>query len=281
MADEKPKKEKSKRSKLYNTTELNVDGDFANHVFHRDRFAHYLRWSYVLRNCIAEQSLVLDVGCGHGNLLKVLYANRCAPERYLGLDVRSQLMRTVSDAWSDKTFAEFFVHDAVTDPCPTVGSVYGDDLYAGRSWNFVTCFEVLEHVGKENVPAMLENIAAAGGPDTKFMFSTPVYDEKVGAAANHTLDGVVAEMTIAELRPMIEEKFVISQRFGTFASKRDVLNAVKGGSIPGMSGVDAVAFLKIYEELERYYNPDVMSVLFAPLFPDQSRNILWECMLKA
>ena len=34
--------------KDYNTTQLDVDKAFEKHIFRRDMFAHYLRWSFVL-----------------------------------------------------------------------------------------------------------------------------------------------------------------------------------------------------------------------------------------
>ena len=60
--------------KNYNITQLNPDIAFEKHVFHRDQFAHFLRWSHVLK--IAEiDSKILDVGCGSGNIYEVFYRN--------------------------------------------------------------------------------------------------------------------------------------------------------------------------------------------------------------
>ena len=59
----------------YNTTQLNPETTFERHVFHRDQFAHYLRWSHILK--IAKIGMnILDVGCGSGNLLEVFYRNK-------------------------------------------------------------------------------------------------------------------------------------------------------------------------------------------------------------
>jgi hypothetical protein len=36
-------------AKKYNTTDLDPEATFERHVFHRDQFAHYLRWTHVLK----------------------------------------------------------------------------------------------------------------------------------------------------------------------------------------------------------------------------------------
>ena len=45
--------------KDYNTTQLDVDKAFEKHIFRRDMFAHYLRWSFVLKE-IGLNKNVLD-----------------------------------------------------------------------------------------------------------------------------------------------------------------------------------------------------------------------------
>ena len=52
----------------------------------------------------------------------------------------------------------------------------------------VCAFEVLEHVGKQNADAFLENFKACGNNNATYYLSTPNYDPSVGAAGNHTYD---------------------------------------------------------------------------------------------
>ena len=33
----------------YNKTQLHPEQIFEKHIFHRDQFAHYLRWNYILK----------------------------------------------------------------------------------------------------------------------------------------------------------------------------------------------------------------------------------------
>ena len=62
-------------AKAYNTTDLRPDQAFERHVFHRDQFAHYLRWTHILKEAKIGESIV-DFGCGAANLLEVLYRNK-------------------------------------------------------------------------------------------------------------------------------------------------------------------------------------------------------------
>ncbi len=59
----------------YNITQLHPDKCFERHIFHRDQFAHYLRWTHILKESNIGETIV-DFGCGKGNLLEVLYRNR-------------------------------------------------------------------------------------------------------------------------------------------------------------------------------------------------------------
>ena len=80
--------------KKYNLTQLNPETTFERHVFHRDQFAHYLRWTHVLKKAKIGQR-ILDYGSGSGNLAEVFYRNRFKCERYVGLEFRG---KTVEEA---------------------------------------------------------------------------------------------------------------------------------------------------------------------------------------
>jgi len=250
------------RKPTYNKTQLMVEQEFERHMFHRDRFAHYLRWSYVLRKMEVRPGTVLDVGCGDANLLKTLYVNRRSPERYWGADVRKRLIEKLNEDWSNLSIADRVVFgclDVVQDPLPKLPD---------REWDYVVCFEVVEHVGKQNAPKLLSNIESVMGPGTVGMISTPVYDDRVGAAGNHVIQGEVGELTYHEMANLVMDRFTVVNRFGTFCSKRDV------------QLVASEHDLDLARRLERYYDPNVISVLLAPLYPEASRNVLWEVVKK-
>ena len=66
------------RNKTYNCTQLTPQQEFGRHIYHRDQFAHYLRWSHVLKNAKIGQT-ILDFGCGSGEMLELFYRNKYRP----------------------------------------------------------------------------------------------------------------------------------------------------------------------------------------------------------
>jgi 2-polyprenyl-3-methyl-5-hydroxy-6-metoxy-1,4-benzoquinol methylase len=240
----------------YNTTQLDPDTAFERHIFHRDMFAHYLRWTHVLKEIGTKRFddvKVLDFGCGTGNLYEVLYRNRCSPKRYLGADVRA---KTIEANKTKFLKAEFVAADLA------------GDVDFGTDWDYITSFEVAEHVRKENVGKFLSNIAKCCNENTLVMISTPVFDPAVGAADNHIIDGVVGELTFAEMKEHMEKLFDIENVYGTFASKKAIY--------PVLTDAERT----VYDTFSKYYNSELMSVIFAPNHPEQSRNCMWKARLK-
>lgn len=241
--------------KEYNTTQLYPDKGFERHVFHRDLFAHYLRWSHVLKECKQKGvERILDVGCADGNLLMTLYVNRVLPQSYLGVDIRQKTIQHAQAKFSRLPGVEFMQQDIVTTPLPK------------RGYTMIACFEVLEHVQKKNVPLVLDNIKQAMDGTTRLFISTPCYDEKVGAAENHTIHGAPQELTFSETKELLSSRFRIVNYWGTFASQKDIISSMDEHT------------KALFDFMRGYYDANVLSVLFAPAFPMQSRNVLWEMM---
>lgn len=252
-------------TKPYNTTDLDPQTAFERHIFHRDQFAHYLRWTHVLKEAKIGDTIV-DFGCGSGNLLEVLYRNRFKPSWYVGLDIReSALVRAREKFKACKFPVQFLEVDLVH---PTVDlSVLGADR--------VVSFEVLEHVGKQNAPAFLQHLKSCGSPEATYYLSTPNYDEQVGAAGNHTYDSgdgsgmQPQELAHKELEALLEEAgFQVVKKFGTFASQRDYKATLNEWQ------------RQMYDALAEYYDTNLIANLMAPVVPaEQARNCLW--VLKA
>jgi len=141
-------------------------------------------------------------------------------------------------------------------------------------WDIITSFETIEHIGKTNADKFLKNIATVMNHKTTFLLSTPCYDEKVGAADNHTYDcgdgnGVIPqEHTYQGLKEILEKYFVIEAHYGTFASIKDYKELLTGWQ------------LEMFNKLKEYYDTNLLSVLMAPFFPAQARNVLWKLKLK-
>lgn len=247
----------------YNTTDLDPLRNFEHHVFHRDMFAHYLRWSHVLKE-IGRNERVVDFGCGKAQLLEVLYRNRRNPEAYFGFDIRRKTVEAAAEQWVGRVpFPVLFdAVDLVQEPVTTF-----EQLEADR----VCSFEVIEHVGQQNAQAFLERFKACGKPGAIYYLSTPNYDERVGAADNHTYDSgdgrgkVPQEFTYSQLAYEIDVAgFDVVRTFGTFASQRDYE--------PTLSQEQRV----VYEQLKQYYDSNLVSNLMAPIVPaPQARNVLW------
>jgi len=245
-----------KSMKGYNLTQLDPKQAFERHVYHRDMFAHYLRFSHVLRLAKIGMS-ILDVGCGSGGLYEVFYRNRYAPRRYLGLDIRRQTI--------EKNKVRFPRADW---ECVDIATPDPDDFDFGRDWDIITSFEVFEHVHKKNGDNLMENIKRHCNENTIVLVSTPVYNEEVGAAANHTYDGMVHERTFNEMRELCERHLEVEMVYGTFASQRDYKKTM------------LVEDLIVFNKLRNYYDSNLVSVIFAPLYPQLSRNCLWKLRLR-
>jgi SAM-dependent methyltransferase len=260
----------------YNVTDLDPQRAFERNVFHRDQFAHYLRWTFVLNRAKFGDTFV-DFGCGNGNMLEVLYRNKFRPGYYLGMDIRESTMRAATEKFSGCRFPVAFQARDLVDPDFDI-----EGIVDGAEWNHaldetipkptsgapthVTCFEVVEHVGTQRVPQFLENLRSCGDDDTTYYLSTPNFDphanQKGGAAGNHQYDSgdgrgvAIHEWDHDELNALIENSgFEIVEEFGTFASKKDYW--------PTLTDEDKA----LYDRLKRYYDANLVSNIMAPLVP--------------
>jgi 2-polyprenyl-3-methyl-5-hydroxy-6-metoxy-1,4-benzoquinol methylase len=245
----------------YNTTDLSPDKAFERHVFHRDQFAHYLRWTKVLKDAKIGETMC-DFGCGQGNLAEVLYRNKFKQDAYFGFDIRDRTIKKASEKFANVPWIHFFQKDL----CDVSGLEEFSQIQADR----VASFEVIEHIGKQNAPNFLKLFKSCGRKGATYYLSTPNYDERVGAAGNHTFDSgdgrghAVQEFTNQELGDLISEAgFEVVKKYGTFASIRDYKDLLSD------------AQLELFNNLREYYDTNLVSVIMAPMFPEQSRNCLW------
>lgn len=246
------------KKEIYNKTQLTPQQEFERHIYHRDQFAHYLRWSHVLKNAKIGQT-ILDFGCGTGEMLELFYRNKYRPKQYLGLDIRKQTIDENNEKFEKLDFAEF----RQADLCQP-------ELDLGQTFDIITCFEVIEHIGHANADAFLDNIAYHCDENTVVYLSTPNYDPQVGAANNHLLgpNKEVGEWDHFELQKKLEEYFVIEKKYGTFASIKDYKDDLTGWK------------KEAFEELKKYYDSNLLSNMMAPMIPaEHARNCLW--VLKA
>jgi len=246
--------------KHYNTTDLNPELTFKNHVYHRDHFAHYLRWSHIIKNLrkLKNKNIsICDFGCGKGNLAEVIYRNRMKVKKYTGIDIRN----VVNEKLKVLDWVQIITDDLINPM---------SEWYKYIEADIVCSFEVIEHVGKNNVTQFLKKFKECGNYNAIYYLSTPNYDEKVGAAKNHIFDSgdgrgeSVQEFSHLELENHISDAgFKIINKYGTFASIKDYKHKMDDFQE------------EIFTKLRKYYDTEILSVLMAPMFPEESRNCLW------
>lgn len=248
-------------NKPYNTTDLDPLKTMEKHVFHRDQFAHFLRWTHILKEAKIGESFV-DFGAGKCYLLEVLYRNRYKPSKYVALEYKQVEVDKAKAKYEKLPFpAEFYQQDIIN---PTMD-------YSKFQADRVVSFEVAEHVGRQNVPVFLKNFLECGKDTATYYLSTPNFDEFVGAAGNHTYDsgdgrGVAAhELDHFQLQEMIlEAGFEIVQKFGTFASQKDYKGTLNEWQT------------EMFNAISKYYDSNLVSNLMAPVIePELARNTLW------
>lgn len=242
--------------KAVDKTFLSVDTAEQRLYLHRDYLAHAFRWSHVVRflqrSGKYKTARILDVGCGKEvPLAKTMYSSRMIPLDYLGVDVNKL---AAPEMFHTGKFPLRLMGE--TDICD-IEFTHPDT----PRFNVVTCFEVLEHVEPAHAVRLLRHLHRLITPDCVAFFSTPCYDPQVGAAANH-----VNEMTHDVVKCLLEQcGWAINNHWGTFASQRNYWPKLQA------KGLEPV-----FNELYEYYDSNVLACIFAPLFPEQARNCLWE-----
>ena len=201
------------RGKEIDNTHLSIDQAEARGFIHRDYIAHCLRWTHVSKylhlQARYKTARIIDIGCGKDMpLARMLYTSRLAPEKYLGIEYNKM---DIPDMFKNSNFKPDLI--AGVD----FTTVDQNNIAGGLQYNYSTCFEVLEHVEPIKAIAILDHLPQFLTEDAVSWFSTPCWDEKVGAAANH-----VNEMTYDAFGSLLEEMgYKILMHWGTFASIKD------------------------------------------------------------
>lgn len=233
---------KDRPERRFDRTQLHED--VHGNLVHRDYLAHAFRWGWVTRQMkLQGHGKVLEVGCGQDlPLLKVMSGIGHQPELYVGVDLNK--LPEVKRNWA-KIYGEFCFHDRHQE--------------LPYDFDIAVCMEVIEHGGIGDGLNLLYAIFEHLKPGGVLYLSTPVFDG-IARAMNH-----IMEFTVPQLQQMCEQVgFIVERRFGTFASKLDLKDHVKP------------EHWKIYQELEVFYDREIMSTFLAPLYPDLSRNNLWQ-----
>lgn len=242
---------------------------------HRDYAAHYFRWGWAARQ-IQQGDTLLEVGCGQDlplTRVMIYYPGAEMPKEMVCVDL-NKIKDHVQPQW-------LTVYDETN-----FMEAQGQIVERHGRFNVVTCFEVIEHMPKEDGQDLLVALAQSVADDGMILLSTPVFNGK--AAANH-----IHEWTIPELAEAIEQAgLVIEKRWGTFASYHDVKRGVVDWldrfrmANAGMTNDAAVALaaqaavMDFYENLREFYSDDVLANFMAPNIPDYARNNVWRLRRK-
>jgi hypothetical protein len=266
-------------------TYLSLDSAEERGLLHRDYIAHSFRWSHVAKYLNQghryRDALVLDVGCGKElPLAKLLYVNKMTPRQYVGVDAnRVSIPEMLQDKkipikmWWETDFCDLEPEDVGIREDGYVGGTGGILALP----NVLVCFEVLEHVTPSHCRRMLQHFQATTSPDCHYFISTPCYNGS--AAANH-----LSECTFNALGSLLEDlNYKIEGVYGTFASisdYQDQLSCVTTYDKDSGKKIADTDLRPIFSALRNYYDTNVLSVVFAPLFPAHARNCLWHLTKK-
>jgi SAM-dependent methyltransferase len=264
----------NERGKSIDKTYLSIDNSEDRGFIHRDYIAHCLRWTHVLKRLYERKTWqtarVLDIGCGRElPMAKLLYSSKLIPAAYYGVDVGpvndEDFQKLKGDmALRTKIFEETNFLE-MEDPDFTMACGEADPTP-----NIVTCFEVLEHVEPKMMLAMLDHMKSLTSDDCRFFISTPCWN-RTDCAANH-----VNEMLYESLGAAFERHgFYVEHVYGTFASIRDYEYLLGDGNMQ-LNAKPIITIRDVFDKLRAYYDSNFLSCIFAPLFPAQSRNCLWE-----
>lgn len=238
---------KKTEAQRFNKTQLHSTAH--GQTVHRDYIAHAARWGFAFKFIKADMRVV-DVGCGQEcPLLNVLihYPHPPIPSSMHIIDLND---------FTPPTERPWLHAHPLTNVLDTDPNDFGPA-------DVITCFEVIEHMDKEDGLELLGWLHNCLAPNGVLLLSTPCYDNR-HKARNH-----IHEWTIDELSDgIIKADMNILRRWGTFMNLPDMrkeMERVYPESVPMM------------RELEEFYYNDVLSTLFAPLFPDKARNNVWLC----
>lgn len=116
----------------------------------------------LLREYLRGDEVVLDIGCGDGRLTSLL-AERV--QWIVGLDLQLMPLRFARLLIQQENVS-LLQHDVLLAPLP----------FARGSFDLVTAFDVIEHIPREAVPALLSALKRVLKPRGGFVLTTPNRD---------------------------------------------------------------------------------------------------------
>ncbi len=263
------------KNRQFDKTYLSIDAAEERHLQHRDLICHSLRHSHtikhLLKNHLYKESIILDVGCGKEMpQAKMLYVNKLTPALYVGVDMNRMEIPDMLKGkkipirlFTETDICSLGVADVGLEVLDAEGRPNGH-----RRPDLITCFEVFEHVVPSYGRKMLEHARDLMEPSRgTILISTPCWNGS--AAENH-----ISEHLYLAFGAVLEDVgFSIDAHYGTFASIRDYEDTLRKDSETDDPSV--VTIHEAFARLREYYDSNMLAIIFAPLYPQYSRNCLW------
>ena len=258
-----------------------------------DEIAHMSRFDKIASMCIGEAKQLgrpldtFEVGCCECWTLRNLYKAYVVKKSdiissYLGYDI-DPACELENPFWSnaggelkDSTWFKNFngeirIQDLTVDPVFDI---------ADESIDFFWSTEVIEHMGREFVPAWLDDVARVMRPNALGYVSTPNHD-----GSNDKLpEDHIYEWGFQELKDELERNFYIEAVTGTFIQLPNLKRAMKEQIEPNVDGIQTLTNVTKYpktwsteqfEMLEQRYGRQFLRVVAAAPYPEYANNCAW------
>ena len=241
-----------------------------------DELAHMSRFDKIATLCIEEAKRLerpidgFEVGCGECWTLRNLYKAYVIKKSdvirsYYGYDI-DPACELENPFWSnaggllkDSTWFKNF-NGEIRIQDLTVNPVF--DL-EDQSVDFFWSTEVIEHMGREFVPAWLDDVARVMRKGALGYVSTPNHD-----GSNDKLpEDHVSEGGFLELKEELERNFIIESVVGTFIQIPKLRKALRED--PNGWTADQ------YEMLEQRYGRQFLRMAAAVFYPEVANNCAW------
>lgn len=234
----------------------------------RDYLAHVIRYLYFCEKGIIGMKKeldrpinILEVGCGHIHFLRTFYKSFIARKtdyinKFVGVDLDENAVEYVNSRY-----------EKLLNICNA--RIYNLDITGGLPESLEKCFdliiysEVMEHLPKDKVQFVMNELSRVLNRDGVIMFSTPN-----GSATNSVLPkDHVYEYNITEVQDCIEGAGLIYRyRTGIYMKLPNIRPSIKE--------------TEAFKTLQRKFDKRFLSMIMSSFCTEESNNILWELVHK-
>ena len=159
-------------------TRMEMDNSFKDFDFRKDEVMHIGRYmNSAMTMTKISKSLrrpirVLDIGCGEINTVRLFYRSFMEKktdviEEYIGVDIDYKMVEKAHEKYG-RTYEACNAKHVIQDLTVNPHLDYPDGYF-----DFIVCFEFMEHIKQQFLPAILKEAFRVLNPAGKALFSTP------------------------------------------------------------------------------------------------------------